>query len=178
MRRDRLSSPSAAPLLEILEPRLLLAAALSINDVAVVEGNSGTTTPAVFTVSLSEMSDNTVTVHWATAAGTAAGAADYTSGSGDLSFAPGETAKMVSVTVKGDNVIEDDEKFYVNLTLPTNATLADSQGVGTILDDDPLPVASISPPVPPAMNEGMVGFLQKPFRAEAMVDILSRVMKG
>jgi hypothetical protein len=161
MRRNHLSSPSAAPLFETLEPRLLLAAAISINDVAVDEGNSGTTTPAVFTVSLSEVSDNTVTVHWATAAGAAPAATagtDFTSGSGDLSFAPGETAKTVSVTVKGDNLSENNETFYVNLTAPVNATIADSQGVGTILDDDPLPVASIGPPVPAAKNEGMVGY--------------------
>jgi hypothetical protein len=40
------------------------------------------------------------------------------------------------VTVNGDPTIEASETFYVNLTNPTNATIWDAQGVGTITDDD------------------------------------------
>ena len=74
---------------------------LSIDDVSIVEGDSGTTN-AVFTVSLSTASSNTVTVHYATADGTATAPSDYTATSGTLTFGPGETSKPVSVPVKGD----------------------------------------------------------------------------
>jgi hypothetical protein len=75
---------------------------LSINDVAVTEGNSGTTT-ASFTVSLSAASGQTVTVGYATANGTATTAdADYVAASGTLTFTPGVTTRPVNVTVNGD----------------------------------------------------------------------------
>src|SRR5207253_827917 len=80
-------------------------AALSINDVTVAEGNTGTTS-ASFTVTLAPASSQAVTVHYATADGTATQPADYTTTSGDLTFAPGETTKPVVVPVKGDTIDE------------------------------------------------------------------------
>lgn len=109
---------------------------ISINDVSVVEGPAGTTRPATFTVTLSAASTQTVTVKYATADGTARKPGDYTSKSGTLSFAPGATSKTVSVTVKGDASREPSETFKLNLKTPTNATLADNQGLGTITNDD------------------------------------------
>lgn len=89
---------------------------ISINDVNVAEGNSGTTSGA-FTVSLSSASTQTVTVDYATADGTATVAGnDYQSVSGALTFAPGQTTKTISVLVKGDTVNEADETFVVNLS--------------------------------------------------------------
>ena len=41
--------------------------------------------------------------------------------------------------VNGDLLDEANETYFVNLTNPTNATIADGQGLGTITDDDPLP---------------------------------------
>jgi hypothetical protein len=112
--------------------------ALSINDVAVAEEDSGTTT-AGFTVSLSAVSGQTVTVGYATADGTATTAdADYVAVSGTVSFAPGETARPVSVTVNGDTKNEANETFAVNLSGPVNATVSDNQGIGTITNDDPV----------------------------------------
>jgi len=55
---------------------------------------------------------------------------------GSLTFAPGETTKTVTVETLGDGKVEADETFFVNLERPTNATIADAQGVGTILNDD------------------------------------------
>ncbi len=75
---------------------------LSIDDVAVAEGNAGTTTLG-FTVTLSAVSGQTVTVGYATADGTATTAdGDYLAASGTLTFAPGVTTQPVSVTVNGD----------------------------------------------------------------------------
>src|SRR6185295_7405600 len=89
------------------------AASLSINDVTVTEGNTGTVN-ANFTVTLSTTSSATVTVNWATADGTATQPSDYTQGSSALTFNPGETTKTVTVVVKGDTVAEANETFFVN----------------------------------------------------------------
>jgi uncharacterized repeat protein (TIGR01451 family) len=116
---------------------------LSIADVSVIEGNSGTT-PAVFKVSLSAPYGGVVTVQYATADGTANAGSDYVATSGVLSFAAGETNKTITVQVIGDTLNETDETFFVNLSAPVNATLARPQAVGTIIDDDPAPSISIA----------------------------------
>lgn len=117
--------------------------AISINDVTVTEGNSGTTN-AAFTVSLSNPSSQTVTVNYATANNTATAGSDYVATSGTLTFSPLEVTKTVNVTVNGDTTNEPNETFNVNLSLPANATLGDSQGVGTITNDDAQPTISIN----------------------------------
>jgi hypothetical protein len=110
--------------------------ALSIDDVAVTEGNGGTTT-ATFTVTLAPISGQTVTVDFATADGTATTANnDYVAATGTLTFNPGTASQPIAVTVNGDTNLESDETFLVNLSNPVNATLTDGQGVGTILNDD------------------------------------------
>jgi len=108
---------------------------LSINDVTVLEGDSGTTN-AVFTVTLSAASGQTVSVNYATADGTATQPADYTSTSGTLTFTPGQTTQTITVPVVGETVPEANETFFVNLSGAVNATIADNQGVGTITNDD------------------------------------------
>ena len=54
-----------------------------------------------------------------------------------MTFAAGELAKTVTVLVNGDTAAEPNETFYVNLSSPSGGTLADGQGVGTIVNDDP-----------------------------------------
>jgi hypothetical protein len=108
---------------------------LTLSDATVTEGNTGTRT-AAFTVTLSAASGQTVTVSYATADGTAGGG-DYQAASGMVTFAPGETNKAITVEVTGDRLAEPHETFVVNLTGPTNVTVADGQGVGTITDDEP-----------------------------------------
>ena len=110
---------------------------ISIADVSSVEGNSGTKT-FNFTVNLSAPSGKTVTVNYATANVflSATAGSDYAATSGTLTFSPGQTSQTIPVTVYGDTAVEPDEAFYVNLSAPTNATIARGQGVGTILNDD------------------------------------------
>ena len=103
---------------------------------AVTEGNAGTRA-ATFTVNLSEPSDQFVTVDFTTAAGSAAAGSDYQTTSGTVTFAPGEMSKTIMVQVIGDRLAEPNETFVVNLSEPTNATIVDGQGIGTILDDEP-----------------------------------------
>src|SRR5581483_11050014 len=97
-----------------------------------------TTTPFVFTVSLSVAYDQAVTVTFATADGTAkVSDKDYLAASGTVTFAPGETAKTITVSVKRDKKPEPDEWFAVNLSgASSNALVGDPQGIGWILDDD------------------------------------------
>ncbi|MEM7181849.1 MAG: Calx-beta domain-containing protein [Spirochaetota bacterium] len=109
---------------------------LSINDVTLSEGNSGTKT-FDFTVTLSAVSSKTITVNYATANNTATSGSDYTAiASTGLTFNPGDMSKTLSVTVSGDEVDEGSESFYVNLSGASNASIADSQGLATITNDD------------------------------------------
>ncbi len=117
-------------------------ATLSVNDVTVAEGAGGTTTDAVFTITLAPSSVSAVTVDYATdTTGTATSGEDYVAGSGSVTFAPGETTKTFTVTVNGDDAAEPDETFNVNLSnaSPTAVTFSDSNGVGTITNDDGSP---------------------------------------
>ena len=74
---------------------------------------------------------------------TAVAPGDYQSVNGLLTFAPGETNKSIVVAVVGDTIYELNETFNVNLFSPSNASFSDSIGLGTILNDDPIPTISI-----------------------------------
>jgi hypothetical protein len=108
---------------------------ISISDVSALEGNSGTTA-FTFNVTLSNASSQTVTVNTATADGTATQPADYAPAGGTLTFNPGVTTQPVTVNVAGETTNEADETYFVNLTAPSNASILDGQGVGTIQNDD------------------------------------------
>jgi hypothetical protein len=109
---------------------------LRISDVSLKEGNTGASA-ASFTVTLSAPSTQPITVAYATGNGTATAGSDYQVASGTLTFAPGQTSKTITVPVNGDRIAEPNETFAVNLSSPTNATIADGQGLATILDDEP-----------------------------------------
>ncbi len=115
---------------------------LSVPDVVVTEGNSGTTA-ATFVVTLTPASTQTVTVQYSTANGTATAGSDYAAASGSLSFPAGTTSRAVSVAVSGDTAPEPNEDFYLDLASPTNATIADGQSRATITNDD-VATASLS----------------------------------
>lgn len=115
---------------------------LSIDDVAVTEGDSGTV-EAVFTVSMSGPSTDSVTVNYATVDGTAEATGDYQGTSGVLEFSPGALSQEVRVPVHGELLEEADESFRVVLSDPRRATLQKAEGTGTILDDDTPPVVTV-----------------------------------
>jgi len=127
--------------------------ALTINDVTLSEGNSGTTS-FDFTVTLTPASAFPVTVNWATADGSAIAGSDYQPASGSLTFAPGQTSKTVSVLVTGDVTTETNEFFFVNLFNPGNASISDAQGQGTINNDDANPTITINDPSVVEGNSG------------------------
>lgn len=109
---------------------------ISITDVTVTEGNAGTVT-ATFNVSLSAAYTQPVSIHYTTASGTAVAGSDFVAVEGTLTFSPGQTSRPITVQINGDQVAENTEAFYVDLTSPTNAFVTDSQGVGVIVDDEP-----------------------------------------
>jgi hypothetical protein len=107
-----------------------------INDVQIIEGNTGSVS-ATFTVTLSRPFGEDVVVPWTTANGAATAGSDYTAASDSVTIAAGSLSTTVTVQVIGDRIGEPDEYFLVNLGTPSNATITDGQGVGTIRDDEP-----------------------------------------
>ena len=75
-------------------------------------------------------------MNYTTRNGTAMAGQDYTATSGTLTFAPGTFVRSLGVPILGDTVDEPNESFKVNLATPTNAVIADVQGIVTITDDD------------------------------------------
>lgn len=61
---------------------------------------------------------------------------DYSGTTGTLSFPPGTTTQTITIPVTGDTTPEASETFFVNLSSPSNAVIGDTQGVGTIVNDD------------------------------------------
>jgi uncharacterized protein len=118
---------------------------LSINDVSLAEGDSGTT-DFVFTVTLTNAAAEAFTVDFGTQDGTALAGEDYEATSGTLNFAgiDGEQ-HIITVPVNGDTTPEPDETFTVVLSglSLASVTLARSEGIGTILNDDGLPFTPI-----------------------------------
>ncbi|MBR1122683.1 VCBS repeat-containing protein [Bradyrhizobium lablabi] len=108
---------------------------ISISDVTIVEGNNGIQL-ATFTVTRAG-GTTAFSVNYATANNTAVGGSDYAAMSGTLNFAAGVDSQTITVVVNSDVLIENNESFFVNLSGATNNTvITDSQGVGTILNDD------------------------------------------
>ena len=100
------------------------------------EGNPGNARSSDFAIRLSPPSQETVTVNYQTADGTAKAGSDYILQSGTVTFAPGETTKSVSVAFVGDTVAELNETFFLDLKTPVNAAIADSRGSAYIGNDD------------------------------------------
>jgi Calx-beta domain len=110
---------------------------------SVPEGQTGDTPFASIHVTLSAESGRAVAVHWATADGTATSAGlDYSPGSDTLEFTPGQTKLIVLIPVIGDEIMEGDETFDVNVSSPVNATLGNATDIVTIVDNDPIPPGS------------------------------------
>jgi hypothetical protein len=109
---------------------------LSVGNVSVNEGNSGTTT-ATFNVSLSNPTASAVNFTINTADGTATAGSDYVAiVNGNGSIAAGATSTTIDVTINGDTAVEANETFTLNLSAITNTTNATASATGTIANDD------------------------------------------
>ncbi|MBD1160404.1 hypothetical protein IDG51_03935, partial [Pelagibacterales bacterium SAG-MED14] len=119
---------------------------LSINDVSTTNESSTSTN---LTVTLSAASAQDVTVDFTTAwpgglPTTADAGLDYTATNGTLTISAGDTTGTIPVTVIQDNIFEEDEILYINLSNPINATISDARGVLTITDDESRPTATLT----------------------------------
>jgi len=110
-------------------------ARIFVADASVSEGNTGTKSLA-FTVSLSAATSGPVTVDYATVNGSAKAGQDYTAQTGTVTFAAGETSKVINIQVIGDSAIEANETLKLALSSASGATIKDGGAVGTILNDD------------------------------------------
>ena len=109
----------------------------SVNDVTLAEGDSGTVA-FTFTIAKTGATEVAATVDATSSDDTATLADnDYTAlPLTTVSFAPAEAGKTVSVNINGDLVVENHETFNVNLANPSQATIGDNLGLGTITNDD------------------------------------------
>ena len=125
------------PLVEQLDGRCLLSAnpVIAIDSVGVAEGDTGQTA-LVFHVTLSKASSRQVSVDFATAGGSATAGVDFVGQTGTLTFAPGETARTITVLVNGDTDVEGNESFSVDLSGAKGASIGTAIGYGTIDNDD------------------------------------------
>jgi hypothetical protein len=108
---------------------------ISIKNTRITEGNRGRKN-AKFQITLDTKPEETVRVNYATANQTAKANQDYKRTKGILTFRPGQTRKTITVPILGDNKIEPNETFQLNLSKPRNAQLKDRRGIGTIRDND------------------------------------------
>jgi len=113
--------------------------AISLDLATVQEGNSGTT-QANFQVTLSNPRSTPITVSYNTTNQTAIAGSDYTPISGVLTFNPQQTVKTLSVSVKGDSLVENNETFFLNLNSSSGGAILGPRktATGTILDNDNL----------------------------------------
>ncbi|MBU0632016.1 cadherin-like domain-containing protein [bacterium] len=112
----------------------------SISDLNITEGSSGYYLLNV-PVTLSSLDGNTHTVDYTTSdidtiATTSSTPGDYNTSSGTLTFDAATATQYIPVYINGDKIIENDEKFSITLSNPTNTTIANTTAIVTILDDD------------------------------------------
>ncbi|MEI8039705.1 MAG: Calx-beta domain-containing protein, partial [Verrucomicrobiota bacterium] len=98
---------------------------------------------ATFTVVLSVASETPVSLHYATVDGSALAGTDYTSTSGTLVFAAGETSKTVNVPILANPVAQPDKTFSLGLSAASGAILTQSSALCTII------TSSLAPPSNP-----------------------------
>ena len=154
-RKLRRQPRTARALLYVLIFLLILAASLaafagpaapglSVSDVTVTEGDSGTIN-AVFTVTLTDgPASGNVTATAITFSNTATSPEDFQHVSVELTFTPGETTKLVTVPINGDVIFEANERFTLELLSVVGAALVDGVGAGIINNDDPAPTLSVN----------------------------------
>ena len=123
--------------------------AIAVSDATVQEAEGAV---LVFTATLSHASSRTVTVDYATSDGTAVAGSDYTAASGTLTFNAGDTSQTVQVTVLTDSEDESQETLTLTLSNPSQATLDDATGTGTIENGESSSGTQEDPPAedPPA----------------------------
>ncbi len=113
-------------------------------------------TPTVL-VSLSQPVATTVTVNYTVSGGTAVSGVDFTLPAGTLTFAPGETTKLVPLALVDDPIVESAKTVVLTLSAANGATLtANTTHTVTITDDD-LPSVTLAATAAAASENGDPG---------------------
>lgn len=113
---------------------------ITITDTSIIEGNAGQQNLAFTLTWTGSKGGAAPSVQYATADGTATAGDDYTATSGTANLTNGGCrCATVNVPVKGDVTTEGTETFVVNLSNPSNATVADAQATGTVYDNEGSP---------------------------------------
>ena len=145
------------------------------------EGNSGTT-PFTFTVTRSGDTSGVTTVDYSVTGGivcmaigcpTTISVTDFFGGavpSGTVSFAAGETTKLITIDVNGDTDSENDERFLLTLSNPTDGATITNFGDGNIQDDDG-PVTFIRHNTAPVLDNSGTPYLIAPVGSRLPVDM-------
>jgi len=113
---------------------------LSYADVTVIESTGN----ADVIVTLDVVSSSLTTVEYKTTNDTASIDKDFTTASGTLIFAIGETSKTITIDINDDNIYETQEKFFINFENPIAVTIENPQVVVTINDNETEPSLTIN----------------------------------
>ena len=138
---------------ETLEPRSMMSVAppaISVDDVTITEGDTGTRNAAIM-LRLSHAASTPVSLRFATGNGTATAGSDYLAKTGIVTFPAGTTTRQVLVGIRGDRAYEPNETFTFNLSAARGATIADPSGVVTIANNDQAPTLAPAPTASPAV---------------------------
>jgi hypothetical protein len=115
---------------------------ISLTGTTLAEGDTGSRYATV-ALNLDQAPYLPVTFAYTTVDGTAQAGTDYTSTSGNLTFAPGQTRQTIDIPVLGDGTVENDEAFRLQLSNPLNSRLSASTATVTVSNDD-IPRISLS----------------------------------
>ncbi|MGB6002093.1 MAG: Calx-beta domain-containing protein, partial [Thermoanaerobaculia bacterium] len=134
---SRLTGDTADVYFDALSLRAVRAPTLTIDDLADYEGDYGAH-DALFTVELSCAIDRQVSLSFETFDGTATAGEDYLGDSGSLELSSGTAVESIPVTIFGDEIDEDHESFFLQVSnvLPEDLIVLDSRGLGVIVNDD------------------------------------------
>jgi len=112
---------------------------VTVNDITLTEGSNS----AVFTITLDNPSGKEITIDYSTVDGTAIAGEDYTTVTGTITFAPGETSQIIEVALLGDSIDEFNESFSLNLDGGSNVIITNSQATANLDDNDDAPSIAV-----------------------------------
>ncbi len=107
-----------------------------------VNRNAGTVT---LTITKSGSTGQPVTVNYYTTDGAALAGTDYTAKSGQITFQPSDTAKTITIDIK-DAPAYKDKSFYVNLSVPVNATIGANASATVTIRNSHRPIQQVTAP--------------------------------
>ncbi len=143
--------------------------ALSVDDAGIEEGD-GEAVVLQFAVELFTDADETVSFDYTTVDGTAEAGVDYEATSGTATVPPGETVAVIDVPLIGNVMPENDRTLSLEISNPVNATIFDSSGEGTIIDDDAIHGDEFQPSSGPAAGGEILHMMGENFLPELEIE--------